>query len=116
MNLYPFSLSRHNSNILWVACRPTIGPDVRWYETEMVVHSPTRVTFHIYDLDDRLTDSIPHTFEDERVLAQAIADRKLTLAGQELDRREREAERIARAKALAAVHLELFGELPGDTP
>lgn len=123
MNIFPFTLPADAGRRLFINYlnSPLRHPSTRergwyWSQVDAIVQSPTRVLFRVFDDEERLSDALWMDLVSPQALAGAIAQRKLELAEQVLIQREAEAARLARAKAIDAVHLELFGDLPGDAP
>jgi hypothetical protein len=85
-----------------------------WYEVDMVVRSPTDVTFRTYDMEcPQFGGRGDREFEIEfslpaQELSGFIEQRQTRAAEEEFDRRAAE----ARKKAIMAVHEELFDERP----
>jgi hypothetical protein len=120
-DIYPFILSRGNSEALWIRfCVENPTRAISWYEVDAIVQSPIHVEFAVYDsgFQDKfgtsrgdLVAEIGHNYSDT-TLYPLINEQQLRIAGQVLAERERLAAARELEQKIAAVHLELFGELP----
>jgi hypothetical protein len=120
MNVFPFTLPRDVGDRLFISylnsdqrAEATRSSFWRWLSVNVTVHSPTRLQFQTFGAAGVPQDDLYVDVRAE-VLADHIALRKLQVAEMLLEQRELEAARLARAKAIDAIHLELFGDLPGD--